>query len=213
MSLLITKINFCWICNKIQIGTGLCINCWKKIIFFDPRYCSLCSNPYANNICGICNLKILTLMKYNVITSKLILRMKYNYHFYLGDFFIRFITNIQEDDYTILYVPHYGLKQITTSVNSSLLLARSFQKRFGGEILHNILYKNSKKRQKDGKNYEERLNNGFNIYDIRNVHLLKNKKVILIDDVLTTGSTVSRCASLIKRSECLSLTVVVIAKT
>lgn len=211
----IISYGFCWGCNKLQINSGLCHKCWQDIIFIPKNQCVFCNNTFQlqNTGCVDCTYRSIALMKYKNVSAKLILQLKYGRRFYLGDFFINLISSIPyNNNYYILYIPHYGLKQITTSVNSSLLLANCFQKRFGGKIIHNVLKKVSKKRQKDSKNYEERMKNGFLNYTIQNGHILRNKQIILIDDVITTGSTLNACARMINQESPKSLLLIAICK-
>jgi len=43
--------------------------------------------------------------------------------------------------------------------------------------------------------------------------LLKNKRILIIDDVLTTGATVNECAKVLKRAGALSVSVLTLART
>ena len=48
----------------------------------------------------------------------------------------------------------------------------------------------------DKKSRQKELKNGFDVKD--NIYLIKNKNVILIDDIFTTGSTVNEISKLLK---------------
>lgn len=212
---LIIPYRFCWGCEKIQIGTGLCSTCWGDLYFIGQNSCIFCNNNFQFGHIGCidCGYKSMAVAHYKGIMCKIILQLKYGRRFYLGDFLINLISGMAYNkEYCILYIPHYKLKQIKISVNSSLLLAHCFQKKFGGKIIHNILYKTSKQRQKDSKNYKERWENGLFNYAIQNGHLLQNKSVVLIDDVMTTGSTLNTCARLISRHSPMNLFIITICK-
>jgi ComF family protein len=209
------SIKFCIYCYKTIINGHLCVNCWQHIRFWNNELCGICGN-YRINDCYSCEIDIKIIFIYNNLLKDLILKFKYGNKFFIGGFFVNYLRSIYKpkDNLVILYIPHYFPKQITTSFNSSLLLAYEFQKEFGGEIIHNFLTKTSKIRQKDTKNFKERINthNRFSIIEA-NKYLIKNKHVVLIDDVVATGSTITTCSLLIKNANPLSLQVFAIGKT
>ena len=67
-------------------------------------------------------------------------------------------------------------------------------------VLTNVLYKvrNTLPQSRLGK--EERLNNLKNAYEVRNNEIIRNKKVLLFDDIYTTGSTVEECSKMLKNA-------------
>lgn len=208
----ITSIKFCLYCYKINLYGNLCINCWLKLKFWNNELCGIC-NRFSINECYECNLTVKVIFIYNEIIKDLILKFKYNNKFFIGKIFINYLINlyVPKNDLVILYIPHYFTKQLTTSFNSSLLLAYEFQKQFGGVLFHNILKKITKLRQKNTKNFKERTNT-HNRFIIQNKHLIKNKNIVLIDDILTTGSTINTCGLLIKTANPLSLQIFSLAK-
>lgn len=212
----ILSIKFCLYCYKLIFQGFLCINCWKQLKFWNNQLCGICGH-YRINDCYTCKLNVKIIFIYNNILMDLILKFKYGNKFFISEFFINHLIGLYNikpvNNLVILYIPHYFSKQITTSFNSSLLLAYEFQKKFGGTIIHNFLKKTSKIRQKDTKNFKERINthNRFTINNA-NKNLIKNKDVILIDDILTTGSTITTCGFLIEIAKPLSLQIFTIGK-
>lgn len=61
-------------------------------------------------------------------------------------------------------------------------------------------------------NKQDRLENVKDVYQLKNGEQLKNKKILLIDDIYTTGSTVSECAKVLKQTEVEKIDVFTIAK-
>ena len=66
-----------------------------------------------------------------------------------------------------------------------------------------------------GLDKDKRKTNLVGAFDIikENKKLIKNKKILLIDDVFTTGSTVNECAKMLKKHGADSVFVLTIAKT
>ena len=102
----------------------------------------------------------------------------------------------EKTDY-VIPVPMHVSKQKQRGYNQAGLIAKEL-----AELLHlpyreDILYKNkSGKEQHTLKSAAERAKNveSFGIYDIS----LEGRRILLCDDVLTTGSTMNRCAELLK---------------
>ena len=208
--------SICFYCYKIIIGGSLCEDCWGKLVFVPSDLCGICGRKVIGD-CYYCQLNSRSLFLYNFLLSQLILQFKYGKKYYIGQFFIKLMGNIykKKDEILIMYIPHYGYKQITTSINSSLLLAYEFQKEFGGRVIHNVLIKQSKLRQKHTRNYKERLDNSFKSYTINKIlgeKMLKNQNVLLIDDIVTTGSTLLTCGNLIKSCCPKSLQIITVGK-
>ena len=68
-------------------------------------------------------------------------------------------------------------------------------------IIKNTLIKTKESRpQAQTKTKIERIENVKNSFGIQNSALIKNKKIILLDDVITTGSTISEAARALKRA-------------
>lgn len=209
-------LNSCLYCYQIIVGDSLCANCWLKLKFIPSDKCGVCGSLLKNS-CVNCNFYIRSAFLYNDILSFLMLQFKYGKKYYLGSFFINNMRYIYQEkpNLLIIYIPHFAYKQITTSINSSLLLAHEFQNRFGGTIMHNLLLKTSKVRQKDAKNYKERMDNSLENYTLNRelgLKLLKNRHLVLIDDVITTGSTVMRCGYLLQSCEPASLQILSVSK-
>jgi competence protein ComFC len=207
--------NICFNCYQVIIGKGLCVKCWKQLKFTPYNSCGICGLN-GKVTCYNCNLDSRNIFSYNSILSNLILQFKYGKKHYLSDFFVKFMGSlyIPYKNLVILYIPHFFGKQITTSVNSSLLLAYAFKSKFGGTIAHNILKKINKRRQKDACNYKERAENSLESYKInmQYINLVKNKNIILIDDIITTGSTITTCGNLIKKCYPNSLQILTVGK-
>jgi len=76
----------------------------------------------------------------------------------------------------------------------------------------NCLLKNKEIREQSKLNKEERIQNIQNAYYLRNIQKLENKKILLIDDIYTTGSTVNECSKELKKANIQKIAVLTIAK-
>ena len=62
-------------------------------------------------------------------------------------------------------------------------------------------------------NEKERIENVKNVYKIQNTEKIKNRDILLIDDIYTTGNTVKQCVKELKKAKVHRIDVFVIAKT
>ena len=77
---------------------------------------------------------------------------------------------------------------------------------------NNSLYKIKNNKPQSTLKKEERQENVIGVYGIKNKKILQNKKIILIDDIFTTGSTVNECSKILKQSGVKQIGIFTIAK-
>lgn len=76
-----------------------------------------------------------------------------------------------------------------------------------------ILYKvKNIKPQSSMKTKQDRINNIKGVYEVKNNLKIKNKRIIIFDDIFTTGSTVNECAKIVKQAGAEKIGVITIAK-
>lgn len=61
-------------------------------------------------------------------------------------------------------------------------------------------------------NKEDREKNIIGVYEIENIHKISDKKVLLLDDIITTGSTANECAKMLLTAKPKKIGVLTIAK-
>ena len=96
--------------------------------------------------------------------------------------------------------------------NQAELIAKQISKFTGKELVTNCLYKNKNIIAQSTLNKEEREENIKGVYILKNQEKLLNKKVLLIDDIYTTGSTANECCRVIKMAGTSKIGVMTIAK-
>jgi len=80
-------------------------------------------------------------------------------------------------------------------------------------LVNNVLIrKKNTPPQVQVENFENRLNNIIGAFQIKNSSLIKNKKIILIDDVFTSGATLQEGAKILKENGAKEIIGLVIAK-
>jgi len=96
--------------------------------------------------------------------------------------------------------------------NQSELLARKIATKYTNLEFKNILEKKLNNKVQSSLTKIERIGNVKNVYNAINKDKINNKKIILIDDIYTTGSTANECAKELKQNGAKSVIIITIAK-
>ncbi len=100
--------------------------------------------------------------------------------------------NMQEIN-LVLPVPLHSRKLRLRQFNQAQLLAGCLSRAFSKKLVANLLIKIKQGPAQVSLKRRARLQNVQGSFKVRNVSLLKNKNVLLIDDVLTTQATAGEC--------------------
>lgn len=112
----------------------------------------------------------------------------------------------------IVPVPLHPKKLRQRGFNQALLLARSF---FPGErkkIRSDILVKIRETESQTGLSGTERRKNLRNAFQVKNSGAVSGKKLLLVDDVYTTGTTVRECARMLMKAGAVNVDVLTLAR-
>lgn len=142
------------------------------------------------------------LFKYEEPITKLVYNMKFKHNKSIAMLFGQFCTdaiNIMKWQYEyITYIPISKDRLWKRGFNQSEVMARYIGKAHNKEVLNLFYIKNEKVAQKTLSS-NERFINTYQKFDIiQGTNDIKNKSVLIVDDVYTTGSTVNECARLLK---------------
>jgi len=199
----------CVVCEKE--GTCLCVECSKKHLHYKKPSCVFCNalNDDGRS-CRACYAKAkvsktFITFRYEGIVKDLIWAMKYdNKRSYAKEL----ASYLSFEEGLVCFVPSDGKTRRRRGYDQAELLARHYSK------IHNLKFSKVLIRKKHisqvGKSRKERMQNTLgNFVVAKNV---LGVKIILIDDVLTTGSTAKECAKVLKEAGAKSVNVVALAK-
>lgn len=201
----------CGICGKI-CKESLCKKCEKKLESNTIWEIKENQNPYMFFE------ELISIFKYEGIIRDKIIDYKFNEKSYLYKTFTIFLLKnkkvfekIQSYD-TIIPVPISEKRKKTRGYNQSLLISREISKKTGIKLQEKNLIKIKNTIEQSKLDKEEREKNVQNVYQIKNEEILKNKKILLLDDIYTTGNTVNSCCKILKKAKPKKIGVIVIAK-
>ncbi len=129
------------------------------------------------------------------------------------DMYNELYTRIDYNNLIIAYVPRSPANIRKYGHDQSLNIAKELGILTGLETAHVLVHEGSSNQKKLGQT--QRLKNAEKSYHIVNGagKVLKDKNVILVDDVLTTGATSTRCAGLLKQKGAKRVILFTVAKT
>ena len=109
-------------------------------------------------------------------------------------------------------VPIHKKRKKERGYNQSELIAREIAKNIPVIVYKNALKKIKNNKRQSDLSKEDRLDNVKNVYQIANEEIIKDKRVVLFDDIYTTGSTLNECSRLLKQNGVKEILAITLAK-
>ena len=210
--------SFCLGCQKE--GILLCQDCKSTLEISEYNYC-LCSKPLRlpagsrSGKCSRCQDKKLSGLyfalpyKEKFLTKRLIYQFKYAPYLktlakdlsgILIEHFVLAKNNIEEiwKDSILVPVPMDMKKMKNRGYNQSQELAKELAKTLKIPVISNNLVKIKRTLPQVDLKAKEREANLKGAFLVKNTPEIKNKKIFLVDDVYTTGSTMEECARVLR---------------
>lgn len=214
----------------VKTNSGLCGTCWNKIHFVDIPFCNCCGLPFEVNVgpdtlCGPCLSttplfeRARSAMIYDKNSRPLLLAFKHGDRTdmtpVLATWMARAGIELLHDADIIVPVPLYWTRLFSRRFNQAALLAWKIAQ------THSLVYLPQgliRVRHTASQGYQSRLSRAHNLrgaIQIRQTDKEKfhNRRVLLIDDVLTTGATVNACAYTLRNAGASAVDVLTIART
>ena len=155
---------------------------------------------------------------YKGIIRQLILKYKFRQKAYLFNLFSRIILidktcldKISLYD-TIIPIPMFEKKKKQRGYNQTELIVRDISKNLNIDLQENNLIKIKNTKTQSTLSQKERKENIKGVFLINNIEEVKDKKVIIFDDIFTTGETVNEASKILKQAGVKEILVFVIAK-
>lgn len=216
----------CVVCAKKLKNQNeiICKGCFGKIITNNCFYCPKCGkrlyepkkqcHPKINFVLSA------TTSYQNESIRKLIHFFKYKNFLEIknifNEIFKEYLKKISftETPELIIPIPLYKRKRDKRGFNQTEILAEELQKLIpNAKIEKEILLKvKNTKSQTECKNFEAREKNISGCFVVKNQYMVKNKNLIIVDDVFTSGATMKEAAKKLKEAGAKKIIAFVIAK-
>ena len=216
---------FCLGCG--YLGTYICPKCFQKLKPYNRERCYYCkkSSPLGLTHPGCLkklNIDGLTgIYYYNGFLKKIIKNIKYRLATEIWSDFIRGIKRDSLEkimklktiakDYIIEPIPLTKARMTERGFNQSILIAKFLNKFLGLETGDFLIRVKDKYPQAQLGSKLMRYRNVRGIFTLRPNADVKNKKILLVDDVVTTGSTVREATRVLKRMGAVKVCILALA--
>jgi ComF family protein len=220
----------CLGCNEIVGESGaLCAACWPGFSFIAAPLCARCGVPFAEQIgegaqCGACLRRpprfqrARAALVYDDRSRRLVLPFKHGDRTDMakscGRWMARAGSELLAEADLIAPVPLHWRRLFTRRYNQALLLARSVARHGARPVAPDLLHRARWTGSQAGLKGEERRKNVRRAFEVnaRWANRVKDKGVLLVDDVLTTGATVEACALALQRAGARHVDVLTLAR-
>jgi ComF family protein len=211
---------YCCICGEFLVTHDLkylCESCSKKIILTGAHICKKCGYDFgeiseeAPSRCLRCLgsefqfIALRSAVRLNYVTRRLIHQLKYKHGEHLAEDFakimqknIPFMTLLE--DGILVPVPLHWRRIFKREYNQSEIVAKSLQKLPANVEVLPLLKRTRHTPPQVGLHIRERCRNVKKAFSInRKIKIDRDRKLIVFDDVFTTGSTINECCQELRR--------------
>ena len=206
--------SICMICNKPLGNTekGICLKCISSIPRIASPYCSKCGKPLSKARVKLCNDCYSTPIRYfsynrsygeyNGILKQVIIDFKYknkrSLTYPLGFLLFKLFEEQrwEKPDY-IIPVPLSRKRLSHRGFNQASLLCEFLSSKTQIPVLSNILIRVNATEHQTKLGKYERQENVKDAFRVMENDMIKGNKILLIDDVYTTGSTLDECSKVL----------------
>jgi len=221
----------CRKCGQILTIEGeLCEKCLNELNFIFPPYCRKCGHPLSEKeargkmLCASCLRKkrfpfrlSRSALCYDEASKNLILAFKFMDRTENARLLAAMLKVAGEDIFkagvdVIVPVPLHYTRLVKRRYNQAALLARELGRYTGLPVDCFSLVRHKKTRPQVEFSGFERVRNVKNAFSVPHPEKLAGKRVVLIDDVLTTGSTLKECAAALKKAGVRSVDALTVAR-
>ena len=219
----------CVACREPVDGDGVCSECWSNLSFIAPPYCPRLGIPFVYDpgpellsMEAIANppayARARAAVRYDDVARTLVHALKYQDRTDLapamGRWMARAGCELLEEADALVPVPLHWRRGWSRRYNQSGALARVISRQSGVKLANEALRRIRATEQQIGLSRPQRAANvkgAFKIAPERSADIT-GRRVVLIDDVLTSGATTDACARALLRAKAVQVDVLVFAR-
>ena len=220
----------------LSCGTGLigrqeisyCARCLQDIRLLWEPFCTKCGKPFEHaagesHLCGYCLMngwyfkQARAVVCYKPPVTEAVKMFKYKGKMHglatfvaLAQQYFQYQQLSQPD--LLVPVPLHTKRLRQRGFNQALILSRKIFPAWRDRIAPTVLEKHLETQPQTGLRAAERRRNVRNVFMVPKPEKIKNKKILLVDDVFTTGATVNECARILMKSQAFEVNVFTFAR-
>lgn len=216
--------SYCLVCGRAD-DDYLCPECIEMIDIIGDMHCHKCAMPCESHICSDCQSREFAFDRacsaglYEGVLRKAIHALKYDMRLaivdQLADLMIRCYphTQLYGKVDMVIPIPIHRTRMIERGFNQSEELSRLLCKRISVPLESNALLRIRNTRHQVSLPQDKRMLNIKGAFTVPQPGLVMGKRVLLVDDVFTTGSTLNEAAKVLKESGAESVFVYTLARS
>lgn len=203
--------------DLVEIQGGVCPACWQGLRFISPPACACCGLPFEFDqgpeaLCAGCAAsppvfdRARAVFRYDENSRDLILAFKHADRTSSAPAFAAWLARagaelLVEADF-IAPVPLHWSRLFTRRYNQAALLAVGLGRLSGKEVVPDLLIRRraTQKQGRLGRLARQRNVAGAFALNPRRRELISGRRILLIDDVITTGATIAGCARALRQN-------------
>ena len=219
----------CVACREPVDGDGVCAGCWAKLSFMAPPFCPRLGIPFVYDpgsdllsMEAIANppayARARAAVRYDDVARTLVHALKYQDRTDLapamGRWMARAGHELLDGADVLVPVPLHWRRAWSRRYNQSGALARVIERQTGVRMAPEALRRIRPTEQQIGLSRTQRASNVQGAFKVATDRqsLIAGRRVVLVDDVLTSGATVDACARALLRAKAASVDVLVFAR-
>ncbi|MBL8837024.1 MAG: ComF family protein [Alphaproteobacteria bacterium] len=226
----------CLACSATVDAPGrLCARCWNSLAWIAAPFCARCGTPFEFDPAAGAPARALTcapcladpprydraraVLVYDDGAKRLVLGFKHADRLHaapaFGQWLARAGAELLEDVDIVAPVPLHWLRLARRRYNQAALLADALVRAGGaGTVIPDLLLRRRATASQGHLSRRERARNVARAFAVRPRHAarLAGSRVLLVDDVLTTGATVGECAKVLRDAGAARVDVVTLAR-
>ena len=208
----------CLVCREAVLEpASLCLSCWANLKHIDAPYCNMLGTPFAYDQ-GVGAVSSAALAEppnwdraraavaYDEASRAIVHALKYRDTMEAGLLMARLMARagrqvIQEAD-LIIPVPLHRFRLWSRRFNQAAFLSQHISQAYAKPNRTDVLVRSKASRSQVGLSFDERRKNVAKAFQVTTggAGQIAGRRILLIDDVLTTGATAGSCAAVLKKA-------------
>jgi len=219
----------------VENSGDLSVEAWRNLTFISDPKCACCGFPFevvdvedgpknVSYLCGAClespkpYKRARAVLAYDDASRDLVLAFKHGDQTHLTVTLVAMLLKAGDEmlrgSDLIVPVPLHWMRMVKRRYNQAALLARSLARESGvsyrGDVMARVRSTPSQG-HKSNKERHENVRGAFEV-PVRKRSMVAGKKIVVIDDVHTTGATVEECARVLLDAGAVQVDILTVAR-
>ncbi|MEI6511724.1 MAG: ComF family protein [bacterium] len=215
----------CAVCRQLGLPS-YCDDCLKQIIYIEQPFCTCCGLPGQSKLCREClaGNRAFTSARgvgyYRATLATALKTFKYNASLSLVEPLGKLMTDFLDTEIgqdvagveMVMPVPIHLSRHKKRGFNQARLLAEPVAKHLGLPLSDALLLRTKRTLPQVDLTPEQRRENVSDAFEVRMPSEIKGRRILLVDDIMTTGSTVTSCSKTLLSAGASSIYVLALAR-